>query len=213
MSYVQQARVPLPERFETWNLFYREGMASTFDPDFLASIDLEHPMRKMREAWESCPSPELLDRMLWYDWKYTLADNDLRKVSRTCELAGVRVSYPMLDEDVVDLSIRVPSNVKIAGGELRTFFKRSVRDFLPGEIIAKKKHGFGLPFGQWLKTYEPLQEIVYDCMGGLKQRAILSRGFIDRVAEEHRTGHASYYGYAIWDMVTLELWLRSHEHA
>jgi asparagine synthase (glutamine-hydrolysing) len=211
VSYVEQARVPLPERFETWNLFYREGMASTFDSEFLASIDVAHPLRRMRETWESCPSPDLLDRMLWYDWKFTLADNDLRKVSRTCELAGVRVSYPMLDEDVVDLSIRVPSNAKISGTDLRTFFKGSVREFLPSEIIAKEKHGFGLPFGQWLKTYGPLQEIIYDSLAGLKRRRIMNDSFVDRIVDEHRSGHASYYGYAIWDMAMLELWLRTHD--
>jgi asparagine synthase (glutamine-hydrolysing) len=210
VSYVEQARIPLPERFETWNLFYREGMASAFDPEFLASIDPERPMRTMREVWDSCPSADLLDRMLWYDWKFTLADNDLRKVSRMCELAGIEVSYPMLDEEVVDLSIKVSSGDKISGQELRSFFKRSMRGFLPEEILAKQKHGFGLPFGQWLKTHAPLQELVYDALTGLKQRAILSRGFIDRVADGHRAGHASYYGYPIWDMVILELWLETH---
>jgi asparagine synthase (glutamine-hydrolysing) len=210
VSYVEQARIPLPERFETWNLFYREGVAAAFDPSFLASIDTERPMRMMREVWEACPSSDLLDRMLWYDWKFTLADNDLRKVSRMCELTGINVSYPMLDEEVIDLSIKVPSADKVSGRDLRTFFKRSMRGFLPEEILAKQKHGFGLPFGQWLKTHAPLQELVYDSLASLKDRRILSRSFIDRVTDEHRAGHAAYYGYPIWDMAILELWLQTH---
>jgi asparagine synthase (glutamine-hydrolysing) len=188
---------------------YREGPARVFDPEFLRSVEPSHPLRQMRECWERCPSTDLLDRMLWYDWKLTLADNDLRKVSRMCELMGVRVSYPMLDEEIVDLSIRIPSSSKIAGSELRTFFKRAVREFLPEEIIRKEKHGFGLPFGQWLKTHAPLQELVYETLDSLRARAILHREFIDRVANEHRAGHPGYYGYAIWDMVMLEQWLQS----
>jgi asparagine synthase (glutamine-hydrolysing) len=207
-SYVRQARVPLPERFESWNLVYREGPARVFDPEFLRSVEPDHPLKQMRECWERCASTDLLDRMLWYDWKLTLADNDLRKVSRMCELAGIKVSYPMLDEEVVDLSIKVPSAAKIAGGELRTFFKRSVSDFLPAEIINKEKHGFGLPFGQWLKTHVPLQELVYATLDSLRTRGILHREFIERVANEHRSGHPGYYGYAIWDMVMLEQWLQ-----
>jgi asparagine synthase (glutamine-hydrolysing) len=206
-SYVRQARVPLPERFESWNMIYREGPEAVFEPDFLAAVDTGYPLRRMRELWESCPSSDLLDKMLWYDWKLTLADNDLRKVSRMCEIAGIRVSYPMLDEDVVDLSIRVPSAEKIAGAQLRTFFKDSVRGFLPDEIIKKQKHGFGLPFGVWLKTDKPLQDLVYGTLESLRARGIVSAAFVDRVANEHRSGHASYYGYAIWDMVMLELWL------
>ncbi len=208
-SYVRQASVPLPERFESWNLIYREGPGSVFDSEFLASVDAQYPLRRMRELWESCPSTDLLDRMLWYDWKLTLADNDLRKVSRTCELAGIRVSYPMLDEEVVDLSMKVPSRAKIEGGELRTFFKHAVRGFLPEEIIKKEKHGFGLPFGVWLKSSKRLQDVVYGNLESLRPRGIVSRAFIDRVVSEHRSGHASYYGYAIWDMVMLEEWLRA----
>jgi asparagine synthase (glutamine-hydrolysing) len=209
-SYVRQARVPLPERYESWNLIYREGPANVFDPDFLKSVDTDYPLQKMREVWEACPSDDLLDKMLWYDWKFTLADNDLRKVTEMCELAGVRVSYPMLDEDLIDLSLQVPSSAKIANGKLRTFFKEGVRDFLPTEIINKEKHGFGLPFGLWLKSDKALQELVYGSLDTLKVRGILDRSFVERVTDEHRLGHASYYGYAIWDLVMLEQWLQQH---
>jgi asparagine synthase (glutamine-hydrolysing) len=207
-SYVRQARVPLPERYESWNMIYREGSAEVFDPDLVATVDTSYHLRKMREAWDECPSDDLLDRMLWYDWKFTLADNDLRKVTRMCELAGVRVSFPMLDEDVVDLSLRVPSHAKIEGNDLRSFFKKAVRELLPREIIDKKKHGFGLPFGVWLKEHGPLQELVYDSLNALKSRHLLNRNFIERVASEHRQGHASYYGYAIWDLMMLEQWFQ-----
>ena len=101
----------------------------------------------------------------------------------------------------------VPSEAKISGTELRAFFKNATRDFLPEEIIKKEKHGFGLPFGVWLKTHKPLQELVYANLESLRDRGILNRSFVDRVAREHRAGHASYYGYAIWDMVMLEQWL------
>jgi asparagine synthase (glutamine-hydrolysing) len=207
-SYVTQARVRLPERYESWNMIYREGATQVFDAEFLASVDTGYPLRKMRETWEECPSKDLLDRMHWYDWKYTLADNDLRKVTRMCELAGVRVSFPMIDEEVVDLSLKVPSRSKIRGRELRSFFKSAVKDFLPAGIISKKKHGFGLPFGVWLKTHRPLQELVYDSLNTLKNRHYVSRHFIERAIGEQEAGEADYYGSAIWDMLMLEQWLQ-----
>jgi asparagine synthase (glutamine-hydrolysing) len=209
-SYVRQAQIPLPERFESWNLIYREGPERVFSKEFLGRIDPEAPLRHMTEVWDACPSADLLDHMLWYDWKFTLADNDIRKVSTMCELAGVRVSYPMLEEDFVDLSIRVPSNQKISGNELRSFFKNSVRDFLPEKIISKQKHGFGLPFGQWLKTHAELQDLVYTSIDTLPARGLFHAELLDRVTAEHREGHASYYGYAIWDLVMLEQWFQHH---
>ena len=89
--------------------------------------------------------------MLYYDWKFTLADNDLRKVSTMCELAGVKVVYPMLDDLYLNCPAACPadgsSNLKAA-----LFYKQAMKGFLPDEILVKKKHGFGLPFGVWMTT-------------------------------------------------------------
>ena len=211
-SYVQQASIPLPERFESWNLIYREGAEQVFSKELLSRIDPSQHFQHMQDVWDDCPSNDLLDRMLWYDWKFILADNDLRKVTTMCELAGVRVSYPMLDEDLLDLSIKVPSAEKIRNGELRTFFKNSVRNLLPPDIITKTKHGFGLPFGQWLKTHEPLRELVFGSLDSLAERGLFDPSFIKRVGDEHRDGHASYYGYAIWDLISIEQWLQQHSN-
>lgn len=209
-SYVQQAEIPLPERFESWNLIYREGAAKIFADEFRDNVSADALFSRMSDVWNSCPSNDLLDKMLWYDWKYTLADNDIRKVSHMCELAGVRASYPMLDEEFVEHSMKVPSKAKISGYELRSFFKNSVKGFVPDKVIEKEKHGFGLPFGVWLKVDRPLQDLVYGSLSSLRQREIFAAEFLDRVVAEHKEGHASYYGYAIWDLVMLEQWMMHH---
>ena len=209
-SYVRQASIPLPDRFESWNLIYREGPRSVFAPEFLDTVRPDQPLELMRSVWNACESDNLLDKMLWYDWKFTLADNDLRKVRTMCELADVRVSFPMLDESFIDLSISVPPDIKIRRRELRAFFKSVVRTYLPEKIISKTKHGFGLPFGDWLKSHAGLQDLVYGLIERLKNRSVFNVEFLDRVLLEHKSGHAGYYGYAIWDLAMLELWLETH---
>jgi len=209
-SYVDQALIPLPERFESWNFMYREGGEGMLHTDFASSIDRDGPMKRMRRVWQSSPTEDLLKTMLWYDWHFTLADNDLRKVGTMSELAGVKVSYPLLHPAVVELSTRVPSRMKIRGMHLRSFFKRAMRDFLPAEIIRKKKHGFGLPFGLWLKTDAQLGDLIYSHLSDLKERRIIDPVFIDQLIEQHRSGHASYFGYAIWDLAMLQAWLARH---
>ena len=82
--------------------------------------------------------------------------------------------------------------------------------FLPKEILSKSKHGFGLPFGHWLKTDRQLQDLVYGTLDSLSNRNILSKTFIHRIARDHRDGHAAYYGYAIWDLLILGQWLDRH---
>ena len=173
-SYVDQARIPLPERLESWNFIYRTNLDQMLDPEFRAMIDPRAPLRVMAGVFSSAPAKSLLNRMMFYDWQYTLSDNDLRKVGSMCSLAGVRVSYPMLDPRVVDVSTRVPSRVKMRRLELRSFYKRAMRGFLPEQVLSKHKHGFGLPFGVWLKSHARLAELVYGLLSDLKRRGIVT---------------------------------------
>jgi asparagine synthase (glutamine-hydrolysing) len=207
---VDQARIPMPERLESWNFMYRTDLAQMLDPQFQAAIDTRAPLRTMAALYEAAPASSLLHKMLFYDWQFTLSDNDLRKVGTMCAAAGVKVSYPMLDPAVLDLSIEVPPHQKISGHELRSFYKKAMSDFLPGEIIRKTKHGFGLPFGVWLKTHARLADLIYSYLSSLKSRRIVRAAFLDKLIEEARTGHPGYYGYAIWDLAMLEAWLQAH---
>jgi asparagine synthase (glutamine-hydrolysing) len=209
-SYVDQARIPLPERLESWNFIYRQGVDKMLEPDFARGIDPRAPFAVMNDVYHAAPSKIMLHQMLFYDWHFTLSDNDLRKVGAMCELAGVKVSYPMLDQRVVDLSIRIPPKQKIEGMELRSFYKKAMRGFLPDEILNKTKHGFGLPFGVWLKTHRPLGDLIYSHLHDLKRRGFVQPQFIDQLINDHKEGHASYFGYAIWDLAMLEAWLQLH---
>ena len=148
--------------------------------------------------------------MLYLDWQYTLADNDLRKVSHMCAIANVDVRYPMLDDQLIEFSCRVPSNTKLRGQQLRDFYKSSLRGWLPDATIDKPKQGFGLPFGVWLKEYTPLRELGYDSLTEFKKRNIIRADFIDELMKLHQNTHAHYYGEFIWVLVVLELWLEKH---
>lgn len=210
-SYIEQARVPMPVRLETYNFVHRMTPQALFTPAFLARVDTGHPPALLEASYGAAPATALVDRMMYLDWKITLADNDLRKVGRMCELAGIEVRYPMLDDALVDLSLRVPPGLKLKGRELRHFYKRALANFLPREIIAKRKHGFGLPFGVWLAGSPELQALVYGSLDALKARGIFLPGFIDRLVASQRDEHAAYYGDLVWVLAMLELWLTEHD--
>ena len=148
--------------------------------------------------------------MLYLDWQITLADNDLRKVSHMCSLAGVDVAYPMLDDELVEFSCTVPSEWKIKDKDLRHFYKESLKGWLPRETIEKTKQGFGLPFGVWMRTYRPLREMAYDNLLKLKSRGLIRPAFIDKAMEMHQSQHAAYYGELVWILTVFELWMQGH---
>lgn len=212
-SYISQARVPLPDRLETYNFLEREDLVEVFDPDFLAAIDRGRPAEIARASYAEAPAGQSINRMMHLDLKQTLADNDLRKVVRMCALAGVEARFPLLDDDLVEFAAGLPEHWKVKGLKLRWFFKEALKDFLPREIITKSKHGFGLPFGLWMSTDPQLQALAYDSLQQLRNRKVLNAAYLDRLIELHRTGHASYYGVMIWVLMMLEQWLQANQVA
>jgi asparagine synthase (glutamine-hydrolysing) len=210
-SYVEQARVPMPDRMQMYNLLHRLGVDEVFERSFLAAIDQGAPLKAQREVWqESAGARSQVNRMLAFDWKYTLADNDLPKVIGTTALAGVDVGFPLLADELLDFSLALPPQWKLKGLTLRWFFKEALRGFLPAEIITKQKHGFGLPFGVWACQHPGLNRLASDALGSLQQRGIVRPAFLDALLRIHLPAHPGYYGEMVWILMMLEFWLQRH---
>jgi asparagine synthase (glutamine-hydrolysing) len=206
-SYVDQANVPLPDRLDSYNFLNRFALEDMFCTEFLAKVDPHAPAAAKRSRYKACKSADPVERMMYLDWKFTLADNDFVKVSTMCHKAGVEVRYPLFEKEVVDFSCTVPTALKLPGNQLRDFYKNSFRGFLPDATLAKSKHGFGLPFGVWMKEQPALQALTAQSLNKLKQRNIIKAGFIDEALKIYQAGHSGYYGELIWIMLILELWL------
>ena len=209
-SYVEQARVPFPARGEMYNLLLRLGPQQVLTPGFLARVDAQGPLRQQQAVWDAADTPDELNRTLAFDWRYTLAENDLRKVRYSTSMAGLDVAFPLLDDELLAFSLRLPVGFKLRGLKLRWFFKEALRGFLPDEIIAKRKHGFGLPFGLWATRHEALHEMARDSLQGIAQRGLVQTRFVDDLLKIHLHTHPGYYGEMVWILMMLEQWLRHH---
>ncbi|MFG6416572.1 asparagine synthetase B family protein [Roseateles sp. DC23W] len=210
-SYIRQARVPMPDRMQSYNLLDRLGMAEVLTPAFLAAVDTDGPRQHQRATWAAGPhDASLVNQMLAFDWRYTLAENDLPKVVGTTGLAGVDVSFPLLDTRLLDFSLKLPTSYKLKGLKLRWFFKEALRGFLPDEILTKKKHGFGLPFGPWAVKDAALNALAAESLRGIAARGIVRAEFVESLLTQRLKEHAGYYGEMVWILMMLEQWLRSH---
>ncbi len=210
-SYIRRAKVPLPDRLESYNFYNEIELTDCFMPSVAGAIDRQNPYHLLRMHYDDSGADSSLDSMLYLDVRTTLADDDLRKVEQTTALAGVGVRYPLLDEEVLSFSAKIPPAMKLDGRKLRSFFKYAVRNFLPPETLTKSKHGFGLPFGLWLKTDPGMQSLAYDSLASLKKRDIFQPAFLDSAIETHRSGHSSFHGELIWVLMLLELWFQKHQ--
>ncbi|HTT13496.1 MAG TPA: asparagine synthase-related protein [Burkholderiaceae bacterium] len=208
-SYVEQAHLEMPARYESRNLLDYLGVEQMLTNDFLAAVDRGNPHRLMRETHAAYADCSLINQMLGIDLRFTLADSDLPKVTRMCELAGVDVAFPLLDERLVEFSALLPAEMKLRGTYLRWFFKQALRDFLPPAVISKQKHGFGLPVGTWLIEHAPLRTLAGQAIDSLRPHRIVRTEFVDALMKQRLHEHPRFFGTMVWVLMMLGLWLDS----
>jgi asparagine synthase (glutamine-hydrolysing) len=211
--YVAKSNMPNPERYCQWQLLQAFPPDRVFDSGFPYKNGHSDLLELMRAHYKAAPAKSELNRLLYIDLKITLGDDDLQKVARTAELAGIKVRFPYLDHELIEFAGTVPANLKVRNLDKRYLFKRATSQLLPAAILQKKKHGFGLPIGFWLKSNPKFREwgkqILFDPR--TYQRGYFRREFIDEIYGLMEKDDATpYYGDLLWPFLMLELWHRRH---
>ena len=215
-KYVRRARIPYVDRISSYDLEHVLSLEEIVVPLHAQRITREHSHRALlSHYYRSAAAEDDLDRHLYLDLKLTISDNDLIKVTRATEAAGVAVRFPFLDSRVAEVAGAVPARIRMRGTELRSFFKRAYADFLPAETIAKTKHGFGLPIPVWLRTDPTLHDMMQDLVLSPSSHVAgyFRRDALETLVERHSTDPTTYYGVFLWNLMVLELWLRRHAAA
>lgn len=209
--YIRRANISNPRRYLSYGFFLSLPAEEAFEDGFLDQVGRDNWLAIPDQHFSRAKATSELNRLLYLDLKMTLADNDLRKVSGTAELAGVNVRYPLLDHRLMELSGRIPAPLKLKGFQKRYIFKQAMKDILPSKVLYKKKHGFGVPLAQWLLQDQQMNQLMLDLVHDSKTR---SRGyfkpkFFERLIALHKQ-QPGFYGEIVWYLLVLELWHRQH---
>ena len=209
-NYIRRSNLPHPDRFFSFNLLLDNPLGQIFEDDFVQSLGGYSVLERPSLYYWQGPAQDPLDRLLYLDVKITLGDNDLLKVTRMSELAGIRPRFPLLDRSVAEFSGTIPARLKVKGTDKRYLFKRAFRELLPIEVIQKKKHGFGIPVASWMKSDKRMRELTRDILLSPRtyQRGYIRRRFVEDLFVKHEADTTPFYGDTLWTFLTLELWFR-----
>lgn len=214
--YVKRATIPVPDRYFSYDFVSSVNREDLLTQSFRRELNGFDPLQTARGHFRRAGAASDLNRWLYLDIKITITDNDIRKVTAMSDLAGVCPRYPFLDPMLAEFSGTIPSSLKVRGTRLRYLFKKAMRRILPPEILAKKKHGFGLPFSIWLGEDPALREFTFDTLGSsaARQRGYFRTDLLEWLWSLYQKESRIYYGDVFWIFLMLELWhLSSRRHA
>lgn len=146
-----------------------------------------------------------LNQLLYVDLKTFLPCLNLMTTDKTSMAANLEVRVPFLNQEMLELTARMPTRLKLRGLKRKYILKRAAENLLPREVVWRKKAGFGAPIRSWLRG--PLQPMVNDLLSAetIKRRGLFRPEEVKRVIEANLSGREDY-NLQVFQLLTLELW-------
>ena len=147
-----------------------------------------------------------IDRMLYIDSKTWLPDDLLIKADKITMANSVELRVPFLDHKVMEFAANIPSRYKVHGKTTKYMLKKTLSGIIPEELIHRKKAGFPVPYGKWLRNemYDFSKEILLDDQA--IKRGYFNKKVLENMVKENRSG--GVYSKEIFSLLVLELWHR-----
>ena len=168
-------------------------------------LDARDPYAEPLRCYEEA-SGGTLERMSYADVQTYLVEL-LMKQDQMSMAASVESRVPFLDHEFVEHAMAMPGRFKLRGWRTKAVLREALRDLVPGQILKRRKMGFPVPVGRWLRG--PFWPIVQEFVLGPRalRRGFFEPAVLQRLAQEHRTGEADH-GDRLWLLVNLEIWQR-----
>ena len=176
-----------------------------YTPDFKLKLSGHNPVDILETYLASADGRDEVDRWLYLGIKTALPNDYLTKVDVATMMNSLEARSPFLDHEVLEFAANIPTDIKLKRGRQKYLLKKLAARFVPDAAIYRKKWGFGIPIGYWVKNN--LELLLNDIV--LSERAS-KRGYFDmkyigNLIQEHRKGKRDH-SYRLWALLCLELW-------
>jgi len=113
---------------------------------------------------------------------------------------------PFLDHKLVEFAARLPVKMKLRGLTTKHILRRAMRDRLPREILTRRKMGFPVPIGAWLRGRFRHVVDEYVLSPRAMERNIFNSDFVRELVARHNTGEN--HSERLWALINFEIWQR-----
>jgi asparagine synthase (glutamine-hydrolysing) len=194
-------------RISSPNTFFNSSAMNLYAPEFAAHVNKQFSTAPATQYLANGAGTSTLNKMLYVDTKTALPDDLLLKADKMTMANSIELRVPLLDHKLLEFAATFPDNFKVRGITTKYIAKRTLGNLIPREILERKKVGFPVPFGAWMRT--ELKDMVQDV---LLDRKSIARGYFNKasvaklVADDAQTAG---FPKEVLSLVSLELWHRA----
>ena len=189
-----------------WTSFIRDDMQlSLFSPAVREELAQLPKHTKMSELLAEAPGSELLNQIFYADIKTYLQDNILTYSDRMASAHSLEMRVPLCDHRLVEFAATIPPVMKLKGFSMKYILKKAMGDILPRKVLYRRKQGFSVPMGYWLRDeLLPLAKALLSAKK-IEQRGYFYAPSVQNMLNQHLSGKADYSAQ-LWALMIFEVW-------
>ncbi len=164
--------------------------------------------RLLLNAFAASDAPDFVDAMLDVDVSTYLPDCLLVKVDIAAMAHGLEGRSPLLDHELMEFVATLPLGSEAARARGQISSQAGGPRPAPGEILDRKKMGFGVPLDHWFRR--DLQGMASDLLlsGRGAARGLFDVSVVRQMLREHADGTARWHDQ-LWNLLMLEQWFQT----
>jgi len=204
-KFIKNANMPFLDRYFGYLSYYSGSeLRELMHMDYIhADIFAAH-----RQVYEEYGKTNAVQTMMNIDLKTFLPSLNLQYTDKMSSAASVEVRVPFLDHLLVEKASEIPDRFKVHFGRRKYLLKKIADQYLPREVVWRKKAGFGAPVGAWLKGQA--KEMMLDLLSEetIRRRGYFRYPFVKKLIDRHLDG-SEYNANQLWQLLWLEMWHRA----
>jgi asparagine synthase (glutamine-hydrolysing) len=202
--FLEGAALPREWQHVRWMVFLTDAQkAALYTPEFYAATRLQSS--RLVEQMLSGRRGGRLAVQGWTDLRHYLVEDILPKVDMMSMAPSLEARVPYLDNDLVDLALAIPDNLKVRKGVRKYILKRAFAGSLPPEILSRGKEGFSMPMKNWLnQEWNPLMHELL-CAENLQADGLFRPAGVGLLMRQHEAGTHNH-SHALWALMVFQLW-------
>jgi asparagine synthase (glutamine-hydrolysing) len=145
-----------------------------------------------------------LARMAYLELKIRLPELLLMRVDKMAMGCSIETRVPYLDHELIECALRIPAKYKRKNGINKYILKKVAEDFLPQNIIYRKKIGFCGSSANMLteRLFALTRELIDN---STLTKEVFHRSYLQNALNQHRLGK-SETSSRMWNLLNLCLW-------
>ena len=201
-TFQSLSRSPLEGYFNSISIFRPDEKPRLLSRDFQDSLGGYESIGVLQHHYDRAGTEDALSRIQYVDIKTYLPDDILTKVDRASMAVSLEVRAPLLDHQLMELTAKIPSSLKLRGTTGKYIFKKAMAGVLPPEILHRRKQGFAVPLAHWFR--HELRDVAHDAVFP-RDDGILNKPFLKKIWDEHQRGTYDRSSH-LWAVLMYRQW-------